>query len=89
MKPNTAGILALVEDTAVVEIRRALDQADEIVAKAVDKQLAAEIDREAAQAKQDSPRASRSFAWNGEAPARCASRGHFCVCRAAVYSARD
>jgi uncharacterized membrane protein len=53
MKPNTAGIVALVEDTAVVEIERALDQADEIVARAIDKQMAAEIDREAALAKQE------------------------------------
>lgn len=51
MQPNTAGILALVQDTAVVEIERALDKADAIVAKAVDKQLALEIDREAAAAK--------------------------------------
>jgi uncharacterized membrane protein len=51
MKPNTAGVVALVEDTAVVEIRRALAQADQIVTKAVNKQLAAEIDREAAAAK--------------------------------------
>ncbi len=51
MQPNTAGIIALVEDTAVVEIERALAQADEIVAKAIDKQLALEIDREAAAAK--------------------------------------
>jgi uncharacterized membrane protein len=51
MKPNTAGVIALVEDTAVVEIQKALAQADEIVTKAVDKQVAAEIDREAAAAK--------------------------------------
>jgi uncharacterized membrane protein len=52
MQPNTAGIIALVEDTAVVEIRRALDKADRIVEKAIDEQLAAEIDREAAAAKE-------------------------------------
>ena len=52
MKPNTAGIVALVEDTAVVEIRKALAKADEIVEKAIDKQLAEEIDREAALAKE-------------------------------------
>ena len=52
MEPNTAGIVALVEDTAVVEIRKALDKADRIVAKAIDEQLAAEIDREAALAKE-------------------------------------
>jgi uncharacterized membrane protein len=51
MKPDTAGIIALVEDTAVVEVQRALAEADEIVTRAVDKQVAAEIDREAAQAK--------------------------------------
>ena len=52
MKPNTAGIVALVEDTAVVEIREALDKADRIVEQAIDKQMAAEIDREAAAAKE-------------------------------------
>jgi uncharacterized membrane protein len=51
MQPNTSGVIALVEDTAVVEIQRALAKADEIVTKAVDKQVAAEIDREAAAAK--------------------------------------
>jgi uncharacterized membrane protein len=51
MAPNTSGVIALVEDTAVVEIQRALAKADEIVTKAVDKQVAAEIDREAAAAK--------------------------------------
>lgn len=48
MKPNTAGVVALVENTAVVEIREALAKADRIVAQAIDKQVAAEIDREAA-----------------------------------------
>ena len=52
MKPNTAGIVALVEDTAVVEIREALAKADRIVEQAIDKQIAAEIDREAALAKE-------------------------------------
>jgi uncharacterized membrane protein len=51
MRPNTAGIVALVENTAVVEMRKALAKADRIVEQAVDKQLAAEIDREAAAAK--------------------------------------
>ena len=51
MKPNTAGVVALVEDTAVVEIREALAKADRIVDQAIDKQVAAEIDREAALAK--------------------------------------
>jgi len=52
MRPNTAGIVALVEDTAVVAIRQALVKADRIVEKAIDEQLAAEIDREAAAAKE-------------------------------------
>ena len=51
MGPNTSGVIALVEDTAVVEIEKAMAKADEIVTKAVDKQVAAEIDREAAAAK--------------------------------------
>jgi uncharacterized membrane protein len=52
MRPNTAGIVALVEDTAVVEIRKALAKADRIVEKAIDEELAKEIDREAAAAKE-------------------------------------
>jgi uncharacterized membrane protein len=52
MKPNTAGIMAIVEDTAVVEIQKALAKADQIVSKAIDDQVAAEIDREAAAAKE-------------------------------------
>ena len=52
MKPNTAGIVALVEDEAVVEIRKALLKADRIVEKAIDEQLAKEIDREASAAKE-------------------------------------
>ena len=48
MRPNTAGIVALIENTAVVEIRKALVKADRIVEQAVDKQVAAEIEREAA-----------------------------------------
>ena len=52
LKPNTSGVIALVEDTAVVEIERALAKADAIVTEAVDKQVAAEIDREAARAKE-------------------------------------
>jgi uncharacterized membrane protein len=50
MQPNTAGIVALVEDTAVVEIRQALAKADRIVEQAIDKQVGEEIDREAAAA---------------------------------------
>lgn len=53
MTPNSAGIVALVEDTAVVEVRAALNKADAIVTKAIDKQLAAEIDREAKRAKEE------------------------------------
>ena len=52
MEPNSSGVIALVEDTAVVEIQKALSQAQDIVTKAVDKQVAAEIDREAAAAKE-------------------------------------
>jgi uncharacterized membrane protein len=52
MEPNTSGIIALVQDTAVVAIRDALDKADRIVEKAIDQELAAEIDREAAAAKE-------------------------------------
>ena len=59
MKPNTAGIVALVEDTAVVAIREALAKADSIVEKAIDEQTAAEIDREAAQAKAVAQQLSR------------------------------
>ena len=51
MTPGTAGIIALVEDTAVVEVQKALAKADRIVTEAVDKQTAAEIDRQAAAAK--------------------------------------
>jgi uncharacterized membrane protein len=51
MTPNTSGVIAIVEDTAVVEIEKALAQADQIVTRAVDKQVAAEIDRQAAAAK--------------------------------------
>jgi uncharacterized membrane protein len=53
MRPNTAGIIALVENTAVVEIREAMAKADRIVEKAIDEQVAKEIDREAAAAKAD------------------------------------
>jgi uncharacterized membrane protein len=57
MKPNTAGIVALVEDTAVVAMREALAKADKIVTKAIDQQLALEIDREADLARQSLARA--------------------------------
>ena len=52
LTPGSSGVIALVEDTAVVEIQKALAEADAIVTKAVDKQLAAAIDREAALAKE-------------------------------------
>jgi uncharacterized membrane protein len=50
--PGTSALFVFAEDTAVVEIEKALAKADRIVSKEVDKQLAAEIDREAAVAKQ-------------------------------------
>jgi uncharacterized membrane protein len=45
--PGTTGLIVLAEDTAVVEIEKALAKADRIVTKAVDKELTKEIDREA------------------------------------------
>jgi uncharacterized membrane protein len=50
--PNTTGLIVFAQDEAVVEIEKALAKADRIVSKAVDKQLAQEIDREAAAAKE-------------------------------------
>ena len=52
MEPGTSGIIAIVEDTAVVEMRAALAKADSIVTKAIDKQTADQIKREAAQAQE-------------------------------------
>ena len=52
IQPNTTGLIVFAEDTAVVEIEQALSKADQIVSRAVDKQVAAEIDREAAMAKE-------------------------------------
>lgn len=49
--PGTTGLIVLAEDTAVVEIEKALAKADRIVTKAVDKELTKEIDREAEVAK--------------------------------------
>jgi len=49
--PGMSGLLVLAQDTAVVEIEKALATADRIVSTAVDKQVALEIDREAAAAK--------------------------------------
>lgn len=50
--PGTTGLIVLAEDTAVVEIEKALAKADRIVTKAIDKELTREIDREAAAAKE-------------------------------------
>jgi uncharacterized membrane protein len=50
MQPNTAGVVALVEDEAVLDVQRALARADQIVTRAIDRQVALEIDREAAAA---------------------------------------
>jgi uncharacterized membrane protein len=50
--PGTTGLIVLAEDTAVVEIEKALARAERIVTKAVDKELSREIDREAAAAKE-------------------------------------
>jgi uncharacterized membrane protein len=49
--PGTTALIVFAQDEAVVEVEKALAKADRIVSKAVDKQLAAEIDREAASAK--------------------------------------
>ena len=51
LAPGTSGILALVEDRAAAQVRRALEQADRVVQKSVDKALAMQIDAEAAAAK--------------------------------------
>ena len=50
--PNTTGLIVFAQDEAVVEIEKALAKADRIVSKAVDQELAKEIDREAALAKE-------------------------------------
>jgi hypothetical protein len=50
--PGTTGLIVFAEDTAVVEVEKALAKADRIVSQAVDKQVALEIDREAATAKE-------------------------------------
>lgn len=52
IQPNTTGLLVFAEDTAVVEIEKALSKADQIVSRAIDKQVAQEIDREAEMAKE-------------------------------------
>jgi uncharacterized membrane protein len=48
--PGHSGIIALVSDPSVVEIRNALDKADRVVAKAVDKVAADEMKAEAKEA---------------------------------------
>jgi uncharacterized membrane protein len=50
--PGTTGLIVFAQDDAVLEIEKALAKADKIVSQAVDKQLALEIDREAASAKE-------------------------------------
>ena len=52
LTPGSSGLIALVEDSAVVAIREALGRAEQIVTEAVDKEAAAAIDREAAAAKE-------------------------------------
>lgn len=52
--PNHSGILALVSDPSAVAIRKALDKADRIVEKAVDKAVAADIKAAAEEAEGDS-----------------------------------
>ncbi len=44
IEPGHSGIIAMVSDPQVVEIRKALDKADRIVEKAVDKALADDIE---------------------------------------------
>jgi uncharacterized membrane protein len=48
LAPGTSGIVALVEDRAVVEVRRALGKADRIVSRSVDSALAMQVEAEAA-----------------------------------------
>jgi len=52
IEPNTTGLIVFAEDTAVVEIEKALAKADRIVTEAVDRELVKEIDREAEMAKE-------------------------------------
>jgi hypothetical protein len=44
IQPGNSGIIALVSDPQVVEIRKALEKADRIVEKAVDKAVAEDIE---------------------------------------------
>ncbi len=50
IQPGNSGIIALVSDPQVIEIRKALDKADRIVEKAVDKALADDIEAAAREA---------------------------------------
>jgi uncharacterized membrane protein len=50
IQPGHSGILALVSDPELAEIRKALDKADRIVEKAVDKAVAADIEAAAREA---------------------------------------
>jgi len=55
--PGHSGILALVSDPGAVEIRKALDKADAIVEKAIDKVAADDIKAAAAEAESESDQA--------------------------------
>lgn len=50
LAPGTSGIVALVEDKAAVEVRKALARADRIVSRSVDSALAMQVEAEAAAA---------------------------------------
>ena len=55
--PGHSGILALVSDPGAVEIRKALDKADAIVEKALDKAAAEDIKAAAAEAEAEADKA--------------------------------
>ena len=59
IEPGHSGILALVSDPQVVQIRMALDKADRIVEKAVDKAVAADIEAAAKEAEADAKAAGQ------------------------------
>lgn len=59
IEPGHSGILALVSDPQVVQIRKALDKADRIVEKAVDKAVAADIEAAAKEAEADAKAAGQ------------------------------
>jgi len=54
IEPGHSGIIALVSDPSVVEIQKALDKADRVVAKAVDKVAAEEMKAAAKEAEAQS-----------------------------------